>query len=75
MAHMGDEKRTMNFYDQFFEPAKEMKRTEERLTREECEEINLREAQRSKSAVLLHEMTHTRYAMNYEDSYVHWPQL
>ncbi|KAH4220839.1 hypothetical protein HBI25_051500 [Parastagonospora nodorum] len=64
-AHMGDEKKTMNFCNQFFTKDGEIKPTNDR--EKDCKSLTLREAHRSKAAVLVHELTHTRYAMLYED--------
>lgn len=64
-AHMGDDRRTLNFCDQFFAPDGDIKATNDRT--KECDSMTLREAHRSKAALLVHEMTHTRYAMLYED--------
>jgi hypothetical protein len=64
-AHMGDEKKTMNFCDRFFTKDGETKPTNDRVN--ECKSMTLREAHRSKAALLVHETTHTRYAMLYED--------
>ncbi|KAH7380166.1 SGNH hydrolase-type esterase domain-containing protein [Pyrenochaeta sp. MPI-SDFR-AT-0127] len=64
-AHMGDDRQTMNFCDSFFAPTGEIKGTNDRT--QDCQSMTLKEAHRSKAAVLVHEMTHTRYAMLYED--------
>lgn len=64
-AHMGDEKKTMNFCDRFFTSDGEIRPTNDR--EKDCKSLTLREAHRSKAAVLVHELTHTRYAMLYED--------
>lgn len=64
-AHMGDDRRTLNFCDQFFASDGDIKATNDRT--KECDSMTLREAHRSKAALLVHEMTHTRYAMLYED--------
>ena len=61
-AHMSDEPHsTMNFCKTFFEPGGEIRGTEERV--QGCSGMSLRDAHRSKSPVLIHEMTHTRSAM------------
>ncbi|KAF2729342.1 SGNH hydrolase [Polyplosphaeria fusca] len=60
IAHMNDKKSTMNLCKRFFnEPA--IKSTKDRLG--ECDSMDIRAAQRSRSAILVHEFTHTRYAM------------
>jgi hypothetical protein len=64
-AHMGDDRKTLNFCDRFFATDGEIKATNDRA--KECDSMTLREAHRSKAALLVHEMTHTRYAMLYED--------
>jgi hypothetical protein len=64
-AHMGDDRKTMNFCDRFFATDGEIKATNDRA--KECDSMTLREAHRSKAALLVHETTHTRYAMLYED--------
>ncbi|KAH3948791.1 hypothetical protein HBI56_121730 [Parastagonospora nodorum] len=64
-AHMGDDRRTMNFCDRFFATDGDIKATNDRA--KECDSMTLREAHRSKAALLVHETTHTRYAMLYED--------
>jgi hypothetical protein len=66
MAHMSDSKRIMNFCDQFFATGSEIKGTNAR-EKDDCQSMTLREAHRSKASVLVHEMTHTRAAMLYED--------
>ncbi|KAF2126194.1 hypothetical protein P153DRAFT_388939 [Dothidotthia symphoricarpi CBS 119687] len=64
IAHMGDDRKTMNFCDKFFTLA-EIKGTNDRA--KDCQTMDLRDAHRSKAAILVHEMTHTRYAMLWED--------
>lgn len=64
-AHMGDDRRTLTLCDQFFATDGDIKATNDRAN--ECDSMTLREAHRSKAALLVHEMTHTRYAMLYED--------
>ena len=66
-AHMGDDRKTMNFCDIFFTDG-EIKGTNDR--KKDCQTMDLKEAHRSKAAILVHEMTHTRFAMLYEDPYV-----
>ncbi|KAJ6446958.1 lysine-specific metallo-endopeptidase domain-containing protein [Purpureocillium lavendulum] len=60
-AHMNDGKKTMNFCDRFFDSSKGIVSTQERL--DNCDKIDLREAQRSRSAIIVHEASHTKYAM------------
>ena len=67
-AHMGDETKTMNFCSRFFTKNGEIKPTNDR--EKDCESLTLREAHRSKATVLVHELTHTRYAMLYEEKQV-----
>ena len=74
IAHMGDGKQTMNFCDKFFQTLaadKSIKPTKERL--DNCANLNLKLAQWSLSAVILHECTHTTYAMQGEERYVGSP--
>jgi hypothetical protein len=66
MAHMSDAKMIMNFCNQFFATSSEIKGTNSR-EKDDCQSMTLREAHRSKAAVLVHELTHTRAAMLYED--------
>ncbi|KAH4847848.1 hypothetical protein HBI46_091460 [Parastagonospora nodorum] len=63
-AHMGDEKERLNFCDQFFTKEGQIRPTNDRVN--ECKSMTLREAHRSKAALLVHEMTHTRSAMLYK---------
>ncbi|KAF2280019.1 uncharacterized protein EI97DRAFT_454956 [Westerdykella ornata] len=63
-AHMGDSKKRMNFCDVFFSPSGGIKPTQERL--DKCGEITLKEAQWSRSSILVHECTHTGFAMDPE---------
>ncbi|KAK4083326.1 lysine-specific metallo-endopeptidase domain-containing protein [Purpureocillium lilacinum] len=60
-AHMNDGKHTMNFCNRFFDSSKGIKSTEERM--DNCDKIDLRDAQRSRSAIIVHEASHTNYAM------------
>ncbi|KAJ5884631.1 mutanase [Penicillium taxi] len=63
-AHMSDRKRTLNFCTAFFAAnpsTNDIMSTQSRLS--DCDSINLRQAHRSRAVVLLHEMTHTSYAM------------
>jgi hypothetical protein len=64
-AYMGDEKKTLNFCETFFETTGPISGTSDR--EKECDSMTLREAHRSKAALLIHEMTHTKYAFNYEE--------
>lgn len=64
-AHMSDDKKTMNFCNIFFATDGDIKGTNDRAN--QCDSLTLREAHRSKAAALVHELTHTRYAMLYED--------
>ncbi|CAO2648048.1 Nn.00g089700.m01.CDS01 [Neocucurbitaria sp. VM-36] len=63
-AHMGDDRKTMNFCDIFFTDGK-IKGTNDR--EKDCQTMDLKAAHHSKAAILVHEMTHTRFAMLYED--------
>jgi hypothetical protein len=62
LAHMNDVTKTMNLCDEFFTDSLILK-TKDRL---ETRPPTLREAQRSRSAIILHETAHTSYAMGGE---------
>jgi hypothetical protein len=68
MAHMSNKENKMNFCDRFFEkektPESEYAPTDEKLG--QCNKLNLRDAQFSPSAVIIHECTHTDFAMTGE---------
>ncbi|KAF3920067.1 hypothetical protein AA313_de0200233 [Arthrobotrys entomopaga] len=60
-ASMNDNTFIMNFCARFFKSTAIFKGTQELL--DSCGTIDLRAAQRSRSAVIIHECTHTTYAM------------
>ncbi|KAI9149590.1 lysine-specific metallo-endopeptidase domain-containing protein [Paramyrothecium foliicola] len=60
-AHMNDIERHMNFCDRFFSDDSPMRPTEEVL--DKCDDIDLRAAHRTRAALIIHECTHTKFAM------------
>lgn len=64
MTDIGNGDRNMNFCDQFFTHP-EIKPAKDRLG--ECETISLREAHRTRAAMIVHETTHTRFVMHGND--------
>ncbi|KAF2268066.1 SGNH hydrolase [Lojkania enalia] len=60
IAHMNDKKTTMNLCKIFFNDPN-IKGTQDRQG--ECSTMDIRAAQRTRSAILIHELTHTKYAM------------
>lgn len=58
---MNAESQIVNFCNKFFDPNSGLKTTDQLL--KDCGTINLRDAQRSRAAVLVHEASHTTYAM------------
>lgn len=67
VCSMNAGRKRLNFCQKFFDyPA--IKATEDLL--EECSTINLRDAARSRSSALVHEATHSKYAMLGERAYV-----
>lgn len=70
IAHMNDNTRVMNFCASFFtEPL--IKDSNDVLNR--CSSINLREAQRTRAAIVVHEACHTTYTMRGGAPYVMFP--
>ncbi|KAI0903972.1 SGNH hydrolase [Ustulina deusta] len=69
LAHMGDEKQTMNFCDAFFQ-YRPIPTHQDRVSPfaksalNECGSEDLRYFQHAKAAILIHEVTHTTYAMD-----------
>jgi hypothetical protein len=63
-AHMNDKKKTMNFCDHFFDTKVGILPTQDRL--DNCKFINFRAAQFLRYAVIVHECTHTAFAMDPE---------
>lgn len=75
LAHMGDEKQTMNFCDAFFQ-YRPIPTHQDRVSPfaksalNECGSEDLRYFQHAKAAILIHEVTHTTYAMDADNKYV-----
>jgi hypothetical protein len=71
MAHMRDKEKKMNFCKTFFEVKKTELSvhgpTDEKLN--QCGTLDLRQAQHSRSATIIHECTYTRFAMNGQERY------
>ncbi|KAM0818679.1 putative Lysine-specific metallo-endopeptidase domain-containing protein [Seiridium cardinale] len=65
LAHMNDKKKTMNFCNRFFDTKVGILPTQDRL--DKCDSIDLRAAQFSRSAIIVHECSHTSFAMDPED--------
>ncbi|KAF2743859.1 hypothetical protein M011DRAFT_480390 [Sporormia fimetaria CBS 119925] len=62
-AHMNDKKKRMNFCDSFFTPPDpRLQSHQEKL--DKCDQLDLRDAQFSRSAIIIHECTHTAFAMD-----------
>lgn len=72
-AHMSDSSKRMNFCDKFFDENKDgteyaILSTDQRLSEGgSSDKFDLRKAQRCRSAVLVHEATHTSYATGLSD--------
>jgi hypothetical protein len=66
-AHMNDKHKRMNFCNRFFNDKAGILPTQTRL--DNCDTISLREAQFSRSAVMVHELTHTGFAMDPNERY------
>ncbi|KAK0660438.1 putative esterase [Cercophora samala] len=64
-AAMNDKEKKMTFCNKFFNTAS-ISETQDILDNR-CDSINLREAQRTRSGVIIHEASHTRYAMRDND--------
>lgn len=62
---MNPDTQVMNFCDKFFDEAEGIKPTNSVLG--QCANVHLRDAQRSRAAVIIHESSHTNFAMGGED--------
>jgi hypothetical protein len=61
MAHMNADTQVMNFCNKFFNEAEGIKPTNNVLG--QCGNLHLRDAQHSRASVVVHECSHTNYAM------------
>jgi hypothetical protein len=60
-AHMNDNNRNMNFCDRFFDPKQKIRSTNDVI--DDCKTIDLRDAHWTRAAVIIHECSHTEFAM------------